>query len=154
MVADASLGRRDVDLLNRLPKDEDGFVDWSAVTDMELDTLPDELDESDDDGEDEHDDEPVDAVEEGYGSCIFVSCLPVVPPEKHEKLVSVVRKIYSQIGTIREGACAGAAALTPVTNASSCTAHCAHHAPSLQAGCGCPLTARPRRRRGLRLSSL
>ncbi len=30
--------------------------------------------------------------------------LPVVPPEKFDKLVNVVRKIYSQIGAIPEGA--------------------------------------------------
>jgi translation initiation factor 3 subunit B len=39
---------------------------------------------------------------------LCVSNLPVVPPEKFDKLVTVVRKIYSQIGSIREGACAGA----------------------------------------------
>ena len=42
------------------------------------------------------------ATQVGYSSVIFVANLPVVPPEKYEKLVAVVRKIYSQIGTIRE----------------------------------------------------
>ena len=32
-----------------------------------------------------------------------VDNLPVVPEEKYEKLVSVLRKIYGQIGHIREG---------------------------------------------------
>jgi len=31
-----------------------------------------------------------------------VDNLPVVPPEKFEKLENVVRKIYSQIGVIKE----------------------------------------------------
>jgi translation initiation factor 3 subunit B len=39
----------------------------------------------------------------GYGCVIFVANLPVVPPEKFDKLLTVVRKIYSQIGAIREG---------------------------------------------------
>ena len=29
--------------------------------------------------------------------------LPVVPEEKYEKLMGVLRKIFSQIGTIKEG---------------------------------------------------
>ncbi len=43
-------------------------------------------------------------LETGMSNVIFVHNLPVVPPEKFEKLVSVVRKIYSQIGVIPEGA--------------------------------------------------
>jgi translation initiation factor 3 subunit B len=43
-------------------------------------------------------------LEAGFSNVIFVHNLPVVPPEKFEKLVSVVRKIYSQIGVIPEGA--------------------------------------------------
>lgn len=39
-----------------------------------------------------------------------VGNLPVVPPEKHEKLTGVIKKIYSQIGHIREGARHSAAA--------------------------------------------
>jgi RNA recognition motif. (a.k.a. RRM, RBD, or RNP domain) len=45
---------------------------------------------------------PSPGTQVGYSSVIFVANLPVVPPEKYEKLVAVVRKIYSQIGTIRE----------------------------------------------------
>lgn len=40
--------------------------------------------------------------EEGFGNIIVVDNLPVVPPEKVEKLVGVIRKIYGQIGTIKE----------------------------------------------------
>lgn len=38
----------------------------------------------------------------GFGNIIAVDNLPVVPKEKFEKLVTVVRKIYSQIGAIKE----------------------------------------------------
>ncbi|MQM15581.1 hypothetical protein Taro_048527 [Colocasia esculenta] len=38
----------------------------------------------------------------GFGSIIVVDNLPVVPPEKFEKLENVIRKIYSQIGVIKE----------------------------------------------------
>ena len=33
----------------------------------------------------------------------MVDNLPVVPPEKFEKLENVIRKIYSQIGVIKDG---------------------------------------------------
>jgi translation initiation factor 3 subunit B len=39
----------------------------------------------------------------GFANIIVVDNLPVVPPEKYEKLENVVRKIYSQIGVIKEG---------------------------------------------------
>ncbi|KAK1262156.1 Eukaryotic translation initiation factor 3 subunit B [Acorus gramineus] len=41
--------------------------------------------------------------EAGFGNVIIVDNLPVVPQEKFDKLEGVIRKIYSQIGTIREG---------------------------------------------------
>ncbi|TKY74837.1 Eukaryotic translation initiation factor 3 subunit B [Spatholobus suberectus] len=40
--------------------------------------------------------------ESGFGNIIVVDNLPVVPKEKFEKLEGVVRKIYSQIGAIKE----------------------------------------------------
>lgn len=40
--------------------------------------------------------------EEGFGNIIVVDNLPVVPKEKFEKLEGVVRKIYGQIGVIKE----------------------------------------------------
>lgn len=40
--------------------------------------------------------------EGGFGNIIVVDNLPVVPKEKFEKLEGVVRKIYSQIGVIKE----------------------------------------------------
>ncbi|XP_039114285.1 eukaryotic translation initiation factor 3 subunit B-like [Dioscorea cayenensis subsp. rotundata] len=42
-------------------------------------------------------------MEAGFGNVIVVDNLPVVPPEKFEKLENVIRKIYSQIGVIRDG---------------------------------------------------
>ncbi|KAJ0961633.1 hypothetical protein J5N97_001130 [Dioscorea zingiberensis] len=41
-------------------------------------------------------------MEAGFGNIIVVDNLPVVPPEKFEKLENVVRKIYSQIGVIKD----------------------------------------------------
>ncbi|KAH6796740.1 translation initiation factor 3B1 [Perilla frutescens var. hirtella] len=40
--------------------------------------------------------------EKGFGNIILVDNLPVVPKDKFEKLVGVIRKIYSQIGLIKE----------------------------------------------------
>ncbi|KAK4379539.1 hypothetical protein RND71_001401 [Anisodus tanguticus] len=39
----------------------------------------------------------------GFGNILVVDNLPVVPKEKFEKLEGVVRKIYSQLGVIKEG---------------------------------------------------
>lgn len=41
-------------------------------------------------------------LEEGFQNIIVVENLPVVPKQKFEKLEGVVRKIYSQIGVIKE----------------------------------------------------
>jgi len=41
--------------------------------------------------------------ETGLGNIIVIDNLPVVPPEKAEKLQAVIRKIFGQIGEIREG---------------------------------------------------
>lgn len=38
----------------------------------------------------------------GFGNIIIVDNLPVVPREKFDKLEGVIRKIYSQIGVIKE----------------------------------------------------
>lgn len=40
--------------------------------------------------------------EEGFGNIIVVDNLPVVPMEKFDKLRNVLRKIYDQIGVIKE----------------------------------------------------
>lgn len=40
--------------------------------------------------------------DQGFGNIIVVDNLPVVPKEKFEKLEGVIRKIYSQIGIIKE----------------------------------------------------
>lgn len=62
---------------------------------------------ADDDMGIKSDDEDVDEddvqTETGFGSVIVVGNLPVVPPEKYDKLCTVIKKIYSQIGNIREG---------------------------------------------------
>ncbi|KAA3482149.1 eukaryotic translation initiation factor 3 subunit B-like [Gossypium australe] len=47
-----------------------------------------------------HDDEL--EFDSGFGNVIVVDNLPVVPREKFEKLEGVIRKIYSQIGVIKE----------------------------------------------------
>ena len=52
--------------------------------------------------DDIQDDLPV--LDTSYKNIIFCDNLPVVPPEKFDKLASVVRKIFGQIGNIREGA--------------------------------------------------
>ncbi|KAI7757974.1 hypothetical protein M8C21_018695 [Ambrosia artemisiifolia] len=71
-------------------------VDWASVR------LPPGEDcgiISDDDDLHEEDSLEFDA---GFGNIIIVDNLPVVPREKFEKLEGVVRKIYSQIGVIKE----------------------------------------------------
>ena len=40
--------------------------------------------------------------DQGFANIIVVDRLPQVPKEKFEKLESVIRKIYSQIGVIKE----------------------------------------------------
>ncbi|CAH9101713.1 unnamed protein product [Cuscuta europaea] len=40
--------------------------------------------------------------EKGFGNVIVVDNLPVVPKEKFEKLEGVIRKIYSQIGVVKD----------------------------------------------------
>jgi translation initiation factor 3 subunit B len=52
--------------------------------------------------DEEEDDEPDLVTESGFGNIIVVDNLPVVPPEKYEKLVGVIRKIFARTGTIRE----------------------------------------------------
>ncbi|XP_031262731.1 eukaryotic translation initiation factor 3 subunit B-like isoform X1 [Pistacia vera] len=54
---------------------------------------------SDDDDVYEDDQQELDS---GFGNIIVVDNLPVVPREKFEKLEGVIRKIYSQIGVIKE----------------------------------------------------
>ena len=41
-------------------------------------------------------------LDTGFGNIIIVDNLPVVPREKFEKLEGVIRKIYSQIGLIKD----------------------------------------------------
>ncbi|XP_076951731.1 eukaryotic translation initiation factor 3 subunit B-like [Bidens hawaiensis] len=71
-------------------------VDWNSIR------LPPGVDcgiKSDDEDLNEGDQLEFDA---GFGSIIVVDNLPVVPREKYDKLEGVVRKIYSQIGVIKE----------------------------------------------------
>jgi hypothetical protein len=53
--------------------------------------------------EDESEEEELETAS-GFGSVIVVDNLPSVPEEKYEKLVNVLKKIYGQIGNIRDGA--------------------------------------------------
>ncbi|KAF2313046.1 hypothetical protein GH714_008883 [Hevea brasiliensis] len=54
-----------------------------------------------DDDEDVYQEEQLD-FETGFGNIIVVDNLPVVPREKFEKLEGVIRKIYGQIGVIKD----------------------------------------------------
>lgn len=42
-------------------------------------------------------------LETGFANVVIVDNLPIIPVEKFERLKSVVRAIYGQIGTIKEG---------------------------------------------------
>lgn len=53
------------------------------------------------DDEDVYQEEQLD-FETGFGNIIVVDNLPVVPREKFEKLEGVIRKIYGQIGVIKD----------------------------------------------------
>ncbi|KAG0447216.1 hypothetical protein HPP92_028477 [Vanilla planifolia] len=55
-----------------------------------------------DDEEDLYHEESLE-LESGFGNVIVVDNLPIVSSEKFEKLEGVIRKIYSQIGVIRDG---------------------------------------------------
>lgn len=52
--------------------------------------------------DDEEEDEEILETDTGFGNVIVVDNLPVVPAEKYEKLEGVIRKIFGQIGVIRE----------------------------------------------------
>ena len=54
------------------------------------------------DSDDEEEVEEVNEFDSGFGNVVLVDNLPVVAPEKYEKLENVVRKIFGQMGTIRE----------------------------------------------------
>lgn len=55
----------------------------------------------DSDDEDVYHDDQLE-FDSGFGNIIVVDNLPVVPREKFEKLEGVIRKIYGQIGVIKE----------------------------------------------------
>ncbi|KAM3311366.1 hypothetical protein ACQJBY_031812 [Aegilops geniculata] len=55
------------------------------------------------DDEDLLQNEDIPELEMGFANIIVVDNLPVVPPEKYEKLENVLRKIYGQLGVIKEG---------------------------------------------------
>ncbi|XP_073001132.1 eukaryotic translation initiation factor 3 subunit B-like [Typha latifolia] len=78
-------------------------IDLSSV-DLDSITLPpgEDFGIISDDEEILHQEEPPE-FEAGFGNIIVVDNLPVVAPEKFEKLEGVIRKIYSQIGVIKEG---------------------------------------------------
>ena len=65
---------------------------------------PDDDDDDDDYVEEEDQDfEEEPQVDTSFKQTIIVDGLPVVPKEKHEKLINVLRKFFSQVGTIVEG---------------------------------------------------
>ena len=55
-----------------------------------------------DDGDDEFEEEEP-KIDTSFKHAIIVDGLPIVPAEKRDKLVNVVRKFFSQVGTIIEG---------------------------------------------------
>ncbi|KAL3690224.1 hypothetical protein R1sor_016533 [Riccia sorocarpa] len=75
-------------------------IDWSQV---DLDSI--ELPEGEDFGilsDDDQEEEEILETNTGFGNIVVVDNLPVVAPEKYEKLEGVIRKIFGQIGVIRE----------------------------------------------------
>ncbi|KAJ6829022.1 eukaryotic translation initiation factor 3 subunit B-like [Iris pallida] len=79
-------------------------IDLSSV-DLDSIRLPPGEDfgiKSDDDEELYREEDPLEH-DAGVGNIVVVDNLPVVPPEKFEKLENVVRKIFSQIGAIKDG---------------------------------------------------
>lgn len=53
--------------------------------------------------EEEENEEDFIEFDNGIGGIIVVDNIPEVPKEKFEKLENVIRKIYGQIGVIKEG---------------------------------------------------
>lgn len=64
-----------------------------------------------------------------------VDNLPVVPEEKYEKLVNVLKKIYGQIGTVRDGGWTRTS-----SRARSRSAVLSSRACAVQVACTCPRT--------------
>jgi translation initiation factor 3 subunit B len=83
-----------------LPRGEDGYVKWDVVDVSNVD-LP-----AGDDMGIPSDDEEINVEEvkmdSGFGSVIVVDNLPKVPSAKVEKLTTVLKKIFGQIGVIHE----------------------------------------------------
>ena len=64
---------------------------------------PDDDDDYVDEEEEEQDFEEEPQVDTSFKHAIIVDGLPIVPKEKHEKLLNVLRKFFTQVGTIKEG---------------------------------------------------
>ncbi|XP_025801980.1 eukaryotic translation initiation factor 3 subunit B-like isoform X2 [Panicum hallii] len=78
-------------------------IDLSSI-DLDAITLPagEDLDTPSDDDEILQNEDPPE-VEMGFANTIVVDNLPVVPPEKFEKLGNIIRKIFSHASAIKEG---------------------------------------------------
>ncbi|RLM87570.1 eukaryotic translation initiation factor 3 subunit B-like [Panicum miliaceum] len=78
-------------------------IDLSSI-DLDAITLPagEDLDTPSDDDEILQNEDPPE-VEMGFANTIVVDNLPVVPPEKFEKLGNIIRKIFSRASAIKEG---------------------------------------------------
>ncbi|CAI5518545.1 unnamed protein product [Closterium sp. Naga37s-1] len=100
MGREVDLSEVEVEALPTPPK-FDLNIDWSQVN-LEALQLP-EGEDFDIKSEDEEEELEVVESETGFGNVIVVDNLPVVPPEKFEKLQTVAKKIFGQIGLIREG---------------------------------------------------
>jgi len=64
---------------------------------MTVDEEPEE-----EESEEEYEEPELEFKDAGLNRIIIVDCLPVVPKEKYEKLLVVITKIYSRIGTVAE----------------------------------------------------
>lgn len=88
--------------LQELPKKPDGWVDWERVNEADI-PLPqdDDLGIPSDDSDLE---EEAPQLDESLANVLVVDGLPEVEKEKFDKLMGVVRKIFSQVGNlINEG---------------------------------------------------
>lgn len=75
----------------------------SASTSQTMPPRPDDDDDDDDvPDEEDQDFEEEPKVDTSFKQTIIVDGLPKVPKEKHEKLINVLRKFFSQVGTIVE----------------------------------------------------
>eukprot|EP00884_Botryococcus_braunii_P018580 jgi/Botrbrau1/5405/Bobra.182_1s0009.1 len=88
------------------PDEERRFEGQPKGFPFDLHNLEDVMLPEDDDmgipSEDDEDDEEEIQTETGFGSVIVVDNVPAVASEKHEKLSAVLKKVFGQVGNIRD----------------------------------------------------